>query len=48
MSTDAVTADARTRPSADGNEADQELAEFGALDRTAGTDRALERKWWRS
>jgi diketogulonate reductase-like aldo/keto reductase len=27
---------------------DEELAELDALDRTDGTDRALERKWWRS
>jgi hypothetical protein len=48
MSTDAVTADGRTRPSADGNELDQDLAVLGALDTTGGTDRALERKWWRN
>jgi diketogulonate reductase-like aldo/keto reductase len=27
---------------------DQDIAELDALDRTGGTDRALERKWWRS
>jgi diketogulonate reductase-like aldo/keto reductase len=27
---------------------DQDVAELDALDRTGGTDRALERKWWRS
>ena len=27
---------------------DQDIAELEALDRTGGTDRALERKWWRS
>jgi diketogulonate reductase-like aldo/keto reductase len=27
---------------------DEDLAELDALDRTGGTDRALERKWWRS
>ena len=27
---------------------DQDIAELDALDRTAGTDQALERKWWRS
>ena len=27
---------------------DEDIAELGALDRTGGTDRALERKWWRS
>jgi diketogulonate reductase-like aldo/keto reductase len=26
----------------------QDVAELDALDRTGGTDRALERKWWRS
>ena len=26
---------------------DQDIAELDALDRTGGTDRALERKWWR-
>jgi 2,5-diketo-D-gluconate reductase A len=26
---------------------DQDIAELDALDRTNGTDRALERKWWR-
>jgi diketogulonate reductase-like aldo/keto reductase len=26
---------------------DEDVAELDALDRTAGTDRALERKWWR-
>jgi diketogulonate reductase-like aldo/keto reductase len=26
----------------------EDLAELDALDRTGGTDRALERKWWRS
>jgi diketogulonate reductase-like aldo/keto reductase len=25
---------------------DQDIAELDALDRTSGTDRALERKWW--
>ena len=25
---------------------DQDMAELDALDRTGGTDRALERKWW--
>jgi hypothetical protein len=48
MSTDAVAADGRTRPSADGNEIDHDLAELDALNRTGGTDRALERKWWRN
>jgi diketogulonate reductase-like aldo/keto reductase len=27
---------------------DQDIAELDALDRTGGTDQALERKWWRS
>jgi diketogulonate reductase-like aldo/keto reductase len=27
---------------------DEEIAELDALDRTGGTDRALERTWWRS
>jgi diketogulonate reductase-like aldo/keto reductase len=27
---------------------DEDLAELDALDRTSGTDQALERKWWRS
>jgi len=27
---------------------DEDIAELDALDRTGGTDRALERKWWRS
>jgi 2,5-diketo-D-gluconate reductase A len=27
---------------------DEDLAELDGLDRTGGTDRALERKWWRS
>jgi len=27
---------------------DQDIAELDALDRTDGTERALERKWWRS
>ena len=27
---------------------DQDIAELDALDRTGGTDRALERKWWRN
>jgi 2,5-diketo-D-gluconate reductase A len=27
---------------------DEEIAELDALDRTSGTDRALERKWWLS
>ena len=27
---------------------DEDVAELDALDRTSGTDRALERKWWRS
>ena len=27
---------------------EQDMAELDALDRTAGTDQALERKWWRS
>ena len=27
---------------------DEDIAELDALDRTDGTDRALERKWWRS
>lgn len=27
---------------------DQDIAELDALDRTGGTDRALERKWWQS
>jgi hypothetical protein len=27
---------------------DEDFAELDALDRTGGTDRALERKWWRS
>jgi len=27
---------------------DDDIAELDALDRTSGTDRALERKWWRS
>ena len=27
---------------------DQDIAELDSLDRTGGTDRALERKWWRS
>jgi 2,5-diketo-D-gluconate reductase A len=27
---------------------DEDIAELDALDRTRGTDRALERKWWRS
>jgi len=27
---------------------DQDIADLDALDRTEGTDRALERKWWRS
>jgi diketogulonate reductase-like aldo/keto reductase len=27
---------------------DEDLAQLDALDRTGGTDRALERKWWRS
>jgi hypothetical protein len=48
MSTNAVTADGRTRPSADGNEIDEDLADLGALDSAGGTDRALERKWWRN
>jgi 2,5-diketo-D-gluconate reductase A len=26
----------------------QDVAELDALDRTGSTDRALERKWWRS
>ena len=26
---------------------DEDIAELDALDRTGGTDRALERKWWR-
>jgi diketogulonate reductase-like aldo/keto reductase len=25
---------------------DQDMAELDALDKTKGTDRALERKWW--
>jgi len=27
---------------------DEDIAELDALDRTGGTDRALEHKWWRS
>jgi hypothetical protein len=27
---------------------DEDIAELDALDSTGGTDRALERKWWRS
>jgi hypothetical protein len=27
---------------------DEDIAELDTLDRTGGTDRALERKWWRS
>jgi diketogulonate reductase-like aldo/keto reductase len=27
---------------------DEDIAELDVLDRTGGTDRALERKWWRS
>ena len=27
---------------------DQDVAELDGLDRTGGTDRAFERKWWRS
>ena len=27
--------------------ADEDMAELDRLDRTGGTDRALERRWWR-